>query len=186
MYEPTQIAERIEKERQDYRISVRSAARKAGISESRWRQIAKGYVQVTKDVRAPVNAPVDTLAKMAAALEMTAGQFLHSDPSGRLSEKFISEFKDALEELNPTFASFHGPVFGGSYEDPEYLGNIEEWLTELSNRMQKLEERVAYLEPDSNADPDYSDMSEEEAFEMGLAAKKGDEDIGHDEPPHQP
>lgn len=35
-------------------------------------------------------------------------------------------------------------------------------------------------------DPDYSDMSEQDARDYGLAAKEADPNIGHDELPHEP
>lgn len=35
-------------------------------------------------------------------------------------------------------------------------------------------------------DPDYSEMSEQDAENLGLAAKKADKHIGHDELPHEP
>lgn len=39
---------------------------------------------------------------------------------------------------------------------------------------------------DPDADPDYSNMSEEDAKNYGLAAYKGDPNIGPDELPHEP
>ncbi|MEN3225204.1 helix-turn-helix domain-containing protein [Mycolicibacterium porcinum] len=50
-------------------LSVRAAAKEAGISDSRWRQIIKGYRQETKDLRIPVRAPADTLARMATVVQ---------------------------------------------------------------------------------------------------------------------
>ncbi|SPX87633.1 hypothetical protein [Mycobacteroides abscessus] len=55
-------------------LSVRTAAQDAGISEGRWRQIAKGYNQATRDVRVPVRAPADTLARMARTVRATPDQ----------------------------------------------------------------------------------------------------------------
>lgn len=46
-------------------------AKVAGIHESRWRQIAKGYQPVNKDTRVPVVAPAGTLARMARAVGAT-------------------------------------------------------------------------------------------------------------------
>lgn len=39
---------------------------------------------------------------------------------------------------------------------------------------------------DSDEDPDYSQMSERDAKNYGLAARGGEENIGHDELPHEP
>lgn len=67
--------------------AVSKVAKLAGISESRWRQIAKGYQQATKDTRVPVRAPADTLARMAKAVGIAPEQLLEV---GR---------EDAAEEL---------------------------------------------------------------------------------------
>jgi hypothetical protein len=47
------------------RLSAREAARRAGISEGRWRQITGGYQVVSAGVYAPVRGPAATLARMA-------------------------------------------------------------------------------------------------------------------------
>jgi hypothetical protein len=47
-------------------MSAREAARRAGISEGRWRQICGGYQVVSPGVYAPVRGPAPTLARMAA------------------------------------------------------------------------------------------------------------------------
>lgn len=77
MNEPAQLpeADLIERLRTAARpkLSVRAAAKAAGISDSRWRQIIKGYRQETKDVRVPAHAPDDTLARMARAVGATPG-----------------------------------------------------------------------------------------------------------------
>ncbi|MFT4126253.1 MAG: hypothetical protein QM662_08490 [Gordonia sp. (in: high G+C Gram-positive bacteria)] len=69
-------AELIERLRTQARpkLPVREAARRASISEGRWRQVIKGYRQETKDVRVPVRAPADTLARMARVVGATPQQ----------------------------------------------------------------------------------------------------------------
>ncbi len=52
--------------------SARQAARQAGISEGRWRQIASGYQVVSPGVYAPVRGPAATLARMAAVAGISA------------------------------------------------------------------------------------------------------------------
>ena len=47
-------------------LSAREAARRAGLSEGRWRQITSGYQVVSAGVYAPVRGPAGTLARMAA------------------------------------------------------------------------------------------------------------------------
>jgi hypothetical protein len=52
-------------------ISIREAARRAGISYGRWRQITAGYQNVSPGSYAAVHAPARTLAKMAIAVNVT-------------------------------------------------------------------------------------------------------------------
>ena len=188
MYEPSRIARIIEAHREAEGVSVRSAAKKAGLSEGRWRQIAKGYQQATRDVRVPVNAPVETLVRMALALHMTTYDFARAVDDSEEGQA-VAKFRTALAAALPKPEG--SPMFGGSYEDPAYLGNIEEWVSELQTRIEMLEERLARVEPDAetdfdveDSDPDYSQMSEQDAYD--LAASKGEENIGHDELPHEP
>jgi transcriptional regulator with XRE-family HTH domain len=52
-------------------LSAREAARRAGLSEGRWRQITSGYQVVSPGVYAEVRGPAATLAKMAAVAGVT-------------------------------------------------------------------------------------------------------------------
>jgi hypothetical protein len=56
------------------KLSQRAAAKLAGLSDARWRQIVAGYQQIGKGVTAPVTSPPDTLARMARAVGITAEQ----------------------------------------------------------------------------------------------------------------
>lgn len=55
-------------------LSAREAARQAGISEARWRQITGGYQVVSPGVYARVRGPAATLAKMAAVAGVTEAE----------------------------------------------------------------------------------------------------------------
>jgi hypothetical protein len=55
-------------------VSAREAARRAGISEGRWRQISSGYQVVSPGVYAPVRGPAGTLARMAAVAGVTSAE----------------------------------------------------------------------------------------------------------------
>jgi transcriptional regulator with XRE-family HTH domain len=55
-------------------ISAREAARRAGLSEGRWRQITGGYQVVSPGVYAQVRGPAGTLARMAAVTGVTPAQ----------------------------------------------------------------------------------------------------------------
>ncbi len=55
-------------------ISAREAARRAGLSEGRWRQITAGYQVVSPGVYAQVRGPAATLARMAAVVGVSPAQ----------------------------------------------------------------------------------------------------------------
>ena len=55
-------------------LSAREAARRAGLSEGRWRQITSGYQVVSAGVYAPVRGPDATVARMAAVAGVTPAQ----------------------------------------------------------------------------------------------------------------
>lgn len=178
MFGPTNVARFIELERKAQRASVRSSSKAAGISEGRWRQIAKGYQQVTKDVKAPVNAPIETLGRMATAVGLQSDRlrkFTYSDDNESELGNAVADWLASREPVRR-----NGPVFSGSYEDPDYLENIENWASELEDRVEKLEERLFRLE----SEPDYTKMGAQSGY--GLAASKGDPHIEPDELPHEP
>jgi hypothetical protein len=55
-------------------ISAREAARRAGLSEGRWRQITGGYQVVSPGVYAQVRGPAATLARMAAVVGVSPAE----------------------------------------------------------------------------------------------------------------
>ena len=61
-------------------LSAREAARRAGLSEGRWRQITSGYQVVSAGSYAPVRGPAATLARMAAVAGITPASW--SRPAG--------------------------------------------------------------------------------------------------------
>jgi transcriptional regulator with XRE-family HTH domain len=62
-------------------LSQRAAAERAGISESRWRQLVSGY-QVVSGTKAPTRSPDDTLARMARAVDVTPEQLAAAGREG--------------------------------------------------------------------------------------------------------
>jgi transcriptional regulator with XRE-family HTH domain len=64
----------ISAELRDAGMSAREAARRAGISEGRWRQICSGYQVVSPGVYAQVRGPAATLARMATVAGLTPEQ----------------------------------------------------------------------------------------------------------------
>jgi transcriptional regulator with XRE-family HTH domain len=70
--EPQPEGKLITEARKRARLSGREAARRAGISEGRWRQIVNGYIVVAKGVYSPVvAAPAGTVARMAQTVDLS-------------------------------------------------------------------------------------------------------------------
>ena len=76
--------------RSGLRISIREAARRAGISENRWRQVEAGYQVVRAGIRVPARATAATLARMALTVMVTPAQLT---AAGR------EDAADVLEEM---------------------------------------------------------------------------------------
>lgn len=63
------------------RISQREAARRADLSEARWRQLVSGYMLVQRTY-VPVRSPDKTLARMARAVGVTADELTSAGRDG--------------------------------------------------------------------------------------------------------
>jgi transcriptional regulator with XRE-family HTH domain len=92
-------------------LSAREAARRAGLSEGRWRQIASGYQVVSAGVYAPVRGPAGTLARMAAVVGVTpeqlrragrpdAAQALAATPTAHEDAEVGQELLQRVREMN--------------------------------------------------------------------------------------
>jgi hypothetical protein len=87
-------------------LSVREAARRAGLSEGRWRQITAGYQIVSPGVYAEVHGPAATIARMAWVVGVTAEQLsdVGRDDAAQLlaahSRSDIDEIMARVRELN--------------------------------------------------------------------------------------
>jgi hypothetical protein len=64
----------IEHARNEARLSVREAARRAGISEGWWRQVVKGYQPMGDGGYVLRHAPADTVANMARVVQVSPDQ----------------------------------------------------------------------------------------------------------------
>ena len=108
--EPPREAALIEAARKRARLSVREAARQAGLSDARWRQITSGYQSVSGS-HIPVKAPADTLARMAQVLHITAEE---------LVEVGREDAAKALRDITPipevTPAGGYSPPIDAVYE----------------------------------------------------------------------
>ncbi len=80
-------------------LSAREAARRAGLSEGRWRQITGGYQVVSAGVYAPVRGPATTLARMAAVAGLSPAQLERAgraDAAAVLAAAPAAETGDAI------------------------------------------------------------------------------------------
>jgi hypothetical protein len=79
-------------------LSAREAARRAEISEGRWRQITGGYQVVSPGVYAPVHGPAGTVAKMAAVAGVTAAQLEQAGRADAAAELVQQPVRSAEDE----------------------------------------------------------------------------------------
>lgn len=90
------------------RLSIREAARRAGMSDARWRQITSGYQSVSGEP-IPVTAPAETLARMAQVVGVTGEELQRA---GR------EDAATALEEITPIHHAAAPAGAPGSYSPP--------------------------------------------------------------------
>lgn len=96
-------------------ISIREAARRAGISYGRWRQIVKGYQNIGPGIYGPVrNAPARTVAKMARAAGVTPAQLAaeggRPDAAAILAGLLKTEDEPTLPGIPPVAAAGPDPM----------------------------------------------------------------------------
>jgi hypothetical protein len=124
--------------------SARAAARQAGISEGRWRQITAGYQVVSPGVYAPARGPAHTVARMAAVAGLTPAQLratgrddaarLLAAQGGTLDELLLRRIAtmdsdQARELLALVTAALFDSVAGEAGADPgaaQYGGSADE------------------------------------------------------------
>lgn len=104
----------------DSGLSIREAAKQAGISYGRWRQITSGYQNVSPGSFARVRAPARTLAKMASVVRVSPGQL---EDAGRTDAAEIlrkitrkEDTTGTIENLGAIESSLGPP---GSYQGAE-------------------------------------------------------------------
>lgn len=105
------------------RMSGREAARRSGVSDSRWRQIIHGYQTVSGN-HVPVVAPAETLARMAQATQVTPDELRQA---GRA---------DAAEELERLAAPPPSASGSSPYADDPHINAIAALLATLTPEAQ--------------------------------------------------
>lgn len=123
-----ELIERARKQLPKGESSVSRASKEAGISEGRWRQIAKGYQQATKDTRLAVIAPADTLARMARAVGVTEEQLRAAGREDAADE--LGKLINWKKHVRPGFGTdslkwraelAHKPLAEWTLEDHEFM-----------------------------------------------------------------
>lgn len=89
--------EALERARQRARISQREAARRAGISETRWRQITAGH-HIAGGVVVPDLGPAHTIARMAVAVGLTGAELAEAGRDDALAFLPIATLPEAGPE----------------------------------------------------------------------------------------
>lgn len=74
-------------------LSGRKAAARAGMSETRWRQIEQGY-ELRAGVKVPVSTTADTLCRMAAAVGLDAAKIVALAGMDPRVASFIADISD--------------------------------------------------------------------------------------------
>jgi hypothetical protein len=113
------------------KISIRAAAKRAGMSYGRWRQIVKGYQNVSPGEFAIVRAPAATVAKMAAVVGVTPEELGTAGKRADAAEELrqiqaTTPPQPAYHPVTADFAAFAG-VTPGDAEDP-YIRSVREDL----------------------------------------------------------
>ncbi|MER7792748.1 helix-turn-helix transcriptional regulator [Streptomyces sp. NPDC097640] len=133
--EPPLEAVLIKKALKRNRISGREAARRAGISDARWRQIVGGY-QTVSGSHIPVRAPDETLARMAHVAGVTADELRQADREAAA---------EALEELAAPAAAADST---DAYASDPHLAAITALLESLSPEARnEVLRRVGHMTP---------------------------------------
>lgn len=136
-YAPTPAARLIEERRTKRGLSVRKAAASAGLSEGRWRQIAKGYQQAAAGVRVPVNTPTETLVRMAGAVGVTGDEMFNVERA--VADMIRSQSASRLR--HPSAADADGQPADAVSQIPNDV-----LLAELARRLGEREELMASAE----------------------------------------
>ncbi len=133
----------IESRRKSSGLSIRRAAERAGLSDTRWRQITAGHQIVAPGNRVPVRAPADTLARMAAVVG-ASGQ--------ELAESGREDAAEALADLRRVSrrppAVDAGP---GSWVD--YMETAHSWVDLVASARLLLEHAVRFRNEPAEAGP---------------------------------
>lgn len=114
------------------RISIKKAARSAGISDTRWRQIEQGYRMHRGRAEAEPPAPAPILARMAHAVGITPAEL---ESAGRA---------DAADELRVMLAT--------EPPDDDNGHGGEQGLTDIYERLRSVEEQLRHLAKQARGD----------------------------------
>lgn len=128
------------------KLSVREAARRAGISEGWWRQVVRGYQPLKGGGKAPMTGSAETIAAMANVVGLTPEQL---EEAGR---------GDAAEELYaireaPTARDTTDPL-GGLPNDPaERIAELRRRVEQRARETQQIAEELARIAGQRADDP---------------------------------
>lgn len=82
------------------KMAIREAARRADISESRWRQVEAGYQQMAGNIRVPVHPRAETVAAMCRAIAADVRRGL--ELAGHNPDQYAWLLEDPASQLDAT------------------------------------------------------------------------------------
>lgn len=93
-------------------MSARQAAKKAGITEARWRQIVNGYQTPARGLHVPVRGPASTVAAMARAVGLTPQQLRDAgrDDAAEALDELLLGAPTTPEDPTPWHGDLNGPT----------------------------------------------------------------------------
>lgn len=88
------------------KLTIREAARRAGISEAWWRQVVRGYQPLKGGGKAPMRGSAETIASMARVVGVTPDQLEAAERADAAAElrDLLAEPVDPMDEAEAILA----------------------------------------------------------------------------------
>lgn len=111
---PPPYGEIIERAREARGLSVRKAAAMAGVSDTWWRNVARGY-ELRRGVRVPIDASPNAIARMADVARLRPEDLEEAHPQAAAE---LQAMRGAQDRLRDDGAAGHQPDMTGGLTDP--------------------------------------------------------------------
>lgn len=132
--------------------SARKAAREAGMSEGRWRQIVDGYQIVSAGVYAPVRGPAETVARMASVAGVLPDDLEAAGRGDAAAELRASDEKRAAKADLSTLPADLNDITNPTPAEAAMLAVMAAMRQEFHNEINSLRDEVEQLRSDREQD----------------------------------